>query len=299
MQSNTGELERLSRSDIYLRDTFGVSGGICPFCGGEAEMDLFEIWEARHFQVSTCCEGMDEAVNEVLAEGGKVSADLLRAIDIDELGFGEIRRAADDEMGHLILDFHTRLVPVTLRQVQSFVERHHRHCKPPRGWRFGQGVVNGSVAAHNGGLLGVISCGRPVARALDQDRIIEANRVCIDHSLPSALAWNAASQLYGWAARESKRRGHEWCITYTLASEAGTSLRAAGFEPDRVTGGRDWNTKARPRTDSGPTDVKVRWRKQLVKRPVSVLNGDKASAEAFLREMESARERRLEQFALC
>ena len=42
------------------------------------------------------------------------------------------------------------IVPVTLRQAQKFIEDHHRHNKPPRGWKFGVGLV---VDGH--GMVGV------------------------------------------------------------------------------------------------------------------------------------------------
>jgi hypothetical protein len=48
-------------------------------------------------------------------------------------------------------------------------------------------------------------------------------------------------------------------FTYTLASEPGTSLRAAGWHLDAETKGGEWGRTDRPR-DTHNADRKVRWR---------------------------------------
>ena len=48
-------------------------------------------------------------------------------------------------------------------------------------------------------------------------------------------------------------------ITYTLASESGTSLTAAGWVRVATTDGGSWSRPSRPRSDSHPLDEKVRW----------------------------------------
>ena len=67
-----------------------------------------------------------------------------------------------------------------------------------------------------------------MARALDCARVVEVNRLCLTTAIAPELAWNGCSQLYGWAAREARKRGFEKIITYTLESESGVSLKAAG-----------------------------------------------------------------------
>ena len=48
-------------------------------------------------------------------------------------------------------------------------------------------------------------------------------------------------------------------VTYTLATEPGTSLRASGaILADRVKG-RSWSCPSRPRTDKAPLRDKLRW----------------------------------------
>ncbi len=69
--------------------------------------------------------------------------------------------------------------------------------------------------------------GNPVARAFMGRGIVEMNRLCVRRDVPAALRWNAASLLYGRAAREAERRGAQRIITYTRADETGVSLHAS------------------------------------------------------------------------
>jgi hypothetical protein len=110
-----------------------------------------------------------------------------------------------------------RVIPISLRQAQEFVQEHHRHNKPPHGCKFAIGVRRGAD------LVGVATAGRPVARALDDGLTVEVNRTCTDGSR------NANSMLYGAAWRASKAMGYLRSITYTRADEDGASLRAAGY----------------------------------------------------------------------
>ena len=109
------------------------------------------------------------------------------------------------------------IAPVTLAQAKAFVAQHHRHNKPPVGWKFGVSVVDGER------IVGVATAGRPVARAFDDGLTLEVNRTCTDG------AKNANSMLYGAVWRAAKAMGYKRCITYTQADESGASLRAAGF----------------------------------------------------------------------
>ena len=84
-------------------------------------------------------------------------------------------------------------------------------------------------------------CGQPVARKLDDGLTIEIRRVCTDGT------YNACSILYGACARIAHEMGYKRVITYTLASEPGTSLRASGFVDCGEAGGRSWDMPSRPR----------------------------------------------------
>ena len=48
-------------------------------------------------------------------------------------------------------------------------------------------------------------------------------------------------------------------VTYTLSSEPGTSLLAAGWEDAAKVRGRSWGCPSRPRVDLHPTQNKIRW----------------------------------------
>ena len=80
-------------------------------------------------------------------------------------------------------------------------------------------------------------------------------------------AKNACSMLYGAAARAAKALGYRRIVTYTMAVEPGTILRAAGWSPDGEVRPEDsWASKGRPRYDRDlfgnrlrPTGPKIRW----------------------------------------
>ena len=110
-----------------------------------------------------------------------------------------------------------RIHPITLRAAREFIALHHRHNKPPVGWKFG-------VSAQlNGVLVGVATAGRPIARHFDDGTTLEVNRTCTDGTR------NANSLLYGAVWRAAKAMGYKRCITYTQSDETGASLRAVGW----------------------------------------------------------------------
>ena len=110
-----------------------------------------------------------------------------------------------------------RLVPTTLREANAFVKAHHHHHKPVTGHKFSIGCEV------EGRLVGVVIAGRPVSRYLDDGLTLEVNRLCTTGEK------NACSMLYAAAARAAKAMGYQKIITYTLDTEPGTSLRAAGW----------------------------------------------------------------------
>jgi hypothetical protein len=112
-----------------------------------------------------------------------------------------------------------QIVPVSFRQAKAFIREHHRHHKEPAGMVFCLGIATDNGAT----LVGVATVGRPVARAYQDGYTLEVNRTCTDGSK------NANSMLYGAAWRAAKAMGYRRLITYTEASESGSSLRAAGY----------------------------------------------------------------------
>lgn len=143
------------------------------------------------------------------------------------------------------------LIPITLRQANAFVAAHHRHSKPVRGQKWSVGC------SHAGELVGVAIAGRPVARELQDGFTIEILRVC------TTGARNACSMLYGACCRAAAGMGYLWAITYTLASESGSSLRASGFLPVATVIDRQWDCSSRPRAERDLVGGKIRWERKL------------------------------------
>jgi len=145
-----------------------------------------------------------------------------------------------------------KIVPLELKALNALVESLHRHHKPVQGHRFSIGVE------HDGKIVGGCSVGRPVARAVPHATTLEVTRLVTDGTK------NACSALYSAAARVGKELGYAKIQTYILASEPGTSLRAAGWSREAAVSGRDWNCPSRKgrRTDQ-PQEDKARWSKLL------------------------------------
>lgn len=164
------------------------------------------------------------------------------------------------------------LWPVTLAEAKAFVAAHHRHHRPPTGWKFGVGVTDAGV------LVGVAMVGRPVSRVLQarEPLTLEVTRNCTDGTR------HAASMLYAACWRAAKALGYVRLVTYLDRSESGTSVKAAGWvqlfagpdgglvalPPDDgaalglspyLTNGRSWSCPSRPRTATYPVSQKTLW----------------------------------------
>ena len=154
-----------------------------------------------------------------------------------------------------------RLVPVTLSEVQKLVGTLHRHNQAPKRYRFAVGVRN----TDTGDLVGVAAAAQPVARLLDDGKTVEVVRSCTDGTP------NVNSMLYGALTRAAKALGFETMLTYTLESESGASLKAAGWMVDKSgLAPQTWNRPNRLRHDSDmfgtrlpPLENRIRWRKSL------------------------------------
>ena len=143
------------------------------------------------------------------------------------------------------------LVPITLKEANAFVERHHRHHKPVVGHKFSIGCEM------DGRLTGVVIAGRPVSRHLDDGHTLEVTRLCTTGER------NACSMLYSAAARAAKAMGYRKIITYTLDTEDGASIRAAGWTCAGPAGGIRWTGQRRPAADLCPPQKKLRYEKLL------------------------------------
>ena len=147
------------------------------------------------------------------------------------------------------------LHPITVTDARALIARWHRHNLPPVSALF-------AVAVGNPEICGVATVGRPVARRLQDGWSCEITRVATDGT------YNACSMLYGACRRAASALGYRRIYTYSLMSESGASLRAAGFKVDaEVPARQTWSVPSRAReqvdlfgADRRPTGVKVRWR---------------------------------------
>jgi hypothetical protein len=139
------------------------------------------------------------------------------------------------------------LRPITLKEAAAFITREHRHHPAPKGWKFGIGLE------HEGSLVGVAVVARPIARLLDTGYTAEVTRLATDGTS------NACSMLYGAARRAAFAMGYTRIITYILADESGSSLKASGFRFVYRTRDQVWNRPGRPRIESAPTGPKQLW----------------------------------------
>lgn len=156
-----------------------------------------------------------------------------------------------------------KVVPINQKDANKFVMNFHRHHKPVVGSIFQIGCEVDSK------LIGVAICGRPVARKIDYKKVIEVNRLCVADNQK-----NACSKLYSACARIAKEMGYKKIITFTLESESGISLKAAGWNNEGSAGCKAWNSSnGRTRTDQVvdlfgttkkyPNEKKIRWSKIL------------------------------------
>jgi len=226
---------------------------LCEYCGEPYLVDLLECWpEERAWMFETCCEGAHEDLCWSIEHNEEGVRESVRAL-FAEYGI-EIRRPYSSESEMAIrLDFGLRLESITLAEAKAFVATHHRHNRPPVGWRWGHAVYNGDT------LVAVAMVGRPVARMIPGATVCEVTRLCVDPTLDRELSEHACSMLYGAAARETKRRGFAKIITYTLETERGTSLKGAGWTAEHRTRAEKWSRKSRPRAEVAPAGRKIRW----------------------------------------
>ncbi len=148
------------------------------------------------------------------------------------------------------------LVPVTISDAKLFVGAHHRHHPAPVGGVFAVGVASDSE------VVGVAIAGRPVGRRLDDGWTLEVTRCCVKDGIP-----NACSMLYRALWRAARALGYRRVITYTMESESGVSLTAAGFKVVGATAGGTWSRTGRPRVDRHPLQPRLRWECETEYRP--------------------------------
>lgn len=141
------------------------------------------------------------------------------------------------------------VVPITFAEASAFVVLHHRHHSPSQGHKFSL-----AVADDTGTVRGVANVGRPVSKQVDDGWTLEVTRVATDG------VKNGCSMLYGACWRAARALGYRKLVTYTLASEPGTSLRAAGWRLIGTAELPNWKRRGRPRVERGDQlGLKMRW----------------------------------------
>ena len=95
--------------------------------------------------------------------------------------------------------------------------------------------------------------GRPVSRCECDGRTLEVNRLCVEEGHR-----NVASLLLGACRRAAWALGYTRLVTFTLQTEGGKSLRAAGYRLIGERPDRNWNTPGRPRVEKN-TGPKFKW----------------------------------------
>jgi hypothetical protein len=123
-----------------------------------------------------------------------------------------------------------RCIPVTHGQANAFVAHFHRHTGALPSSRIAVAAID-----EQGRVVGVAIAGWPKARGHGTDGLtLEVSRVCTDGT------YNACSFLYGHITRAAKALGYRRLVTYTLASEPGTSLKASGWRLIAETKPESW-----------------------------------------------------------
>ena len=145
------------------------------------------------------------------------------------------------------------VIPLSLKEANEFVIKHHRHNKKCLTHKFSIG------AEYKEEIIGVAMCGKPIARRLDERYTLEVYRVCIKDPPPK----NACSFLYGRCWRIWQSMGGKKILTYTLAEESGSSMKGVGWKkvsktkPCKV--GKGWTTRKNRVWQPVNSQLKFRW----------------------------------------
>lgn len=142
--------------------------------------------------------------------------------------------------------------PMSRDEANEFVGIVHRHAGPVVSHRFALG------AWVDGQLVGVAMVGNTKARGLHERTAAEITRLATDGT------FNACSFLYArcrgvWTAMGGDATK---LVTYTLDTEPGTSLVAAGYVRVAKVRGREHDTPSRRRTIKGGAQLVDKWRWQ-------------------------------------
>lgn len=143
------------------------------------------------------------------------------------------------------------VVPATRDEANALVEKWHRHHPRVEGHRF-------AIALDVGGeLVGAAIVARPQARELaKQDPRFTAELVRL---VVKEGVYNGCTKLMGAAWRSWRSMGGRRLVTYTLLTEPGSSLKAAGAVWTGTTKGGEWDRPSRRRKAAANNEPKNRW----------------------------------------
>ena len=80
------------------------------------------------------------------------------------------------------------IIPISLREANRFIEKHHRHSGRAQGCKFCVALSDGQGVIH-----GVAVVGRPISRYLDDGRTAEVTRLCTDGTFNGCSSSMAAA----------------------------------------------------------------------------------------------------------
>lgn len=146
-----------------------------------------------------------------------------------------------------------RIAPYPVKHAKRWIKEVHRRLPDLTGAMFTIGLwVDGEMR-------GLAVVGRPNARMLDVAAgspilDLQVLRVAVLEGTP-----NACSALYGACSRAARAMGADGLFTYIHDDEPGTSLRAAGWLADHITGGGEWSRPSRFREAQMEIGKKVRY----------------------------------------
>lgn len=138
--------------------------------------------------------------------------------------------------------------PIRQKAAKAWVNATHRHLSAPRGDLFRTSLRS------SGDTCAVGIAGRP-CRTLDDGTTAEISRIASIAPPPV----NACTRLYSRLVKAGRALGYVRFITYTLTTEPGTSLRAAGFEFAGVSNGGEFDRPSRRRKPVEQPGPKHRW----------------------------------------
>jgi hypothetical protein len=143
-------------------------------------------------------------------------------------------------------------MPMSRDEANAFVGIVHRHAGQVVAHRFAIGALV------DGRLVGTAVVGNTKARGLHDRYAAEVVRLATDGT------FNACSFLYGRCRRSWIAMGGDprKLVTYTLVTEPGTSLEAAGYVRVARVKGKEHDTPSRRRRIKGGTQLVDKWRWQ-------------------------------------